>query len=347
MKSRITQLDGIRAFAILAVFMHHALHAKLLWMGVDLFFVLSGFLITAILMSRKEKGDSYFGYFYARRARRIIPPYVLILVVASFIDGLEWMKHWPWYALFMMNLGVAMGRMPADSPLWSLAVEEQFYFIWPFVVLLIPTETIGLFAAGIIVVAPVLRAVATHHLPNFQYIYLLTPFRMDTLAAGALLAWCWKFHFEWFERFGKYAWALVIGGIAGLGLCSRFPVFFLHANTVPANVIVLELTLITCFGAVVLALSATGLVKTLLNWYPLRYIGIISYSVYLVHLLVLREVGKHLHTTFAVFFVGLLLSLVYASVSWFGMERLLVRTNNTTSPQPLDAHALTAEIAPR
>src|ERR1700744_4298233 len=81
---RIVQLDGLRAIAVLAVFAQHALRAPL-WMGVDLFFVLSGFLITGILLERKSRGQSYFGYFYARRARRILPPYVLLMVVSSIL----------------------------------------------------------------------------------------------------------------------------------------------------------------------------------------------------------------------------------------------------------------------
>ena len=73
---RISQLDGVRGLAILAVFLHHALKIKLLWMGVDLFFILSGFLITGILLSAKgQKLGSYFAHFYSRRARRILAPY--------------------------------------------------------------------------------------------------------------------------------------------------------------------------------------------------------------------------------------------------------------------------------
>ena len=89
---RILQLDGLRAIAVLAVFAQHALKAPL-WMGVDLFFVLSGFLITGILLDRKARGQSYFGYFYARRARRILPPYLLLMVVSSLLFGFGWAKH--------------------------------------------------------------------------------------------------------------------------------------------------------------------------------------------------------------------------------------------------------------
>src|ERR1700754_3971321 len=104
---RIVQLDGLRAIAVLAVFAQHALKAPL-WMGVDLFFVLSGFLITGILLERKARQQSYFGYFYARRAGRIPPPYVLLMVVSSILCGLGWAQHWQWYAFFAPNIGCGL-----------------------------------------------------------------------------------------------------------------------------------------------------------------------------------------------------------------------------------------------
>src|SRR3977135_195463 len=106
---RIDQLDGIRALAICAVFIHHAFHAKLLWAGVDLFFVLSGFLITGILIQKKQLPVREYLYgFYERRARRILPPYVLLLVLTSILFGLAWAKHWYLY-VFLMNVSVAFG----------------------------------------------------------------------------------------------------------------------------------------------------------------------------------------------------------------------------------------------
>jgi peptidoglycan/LPS O-acetylase OafA/YrhL len=92
---RISQLDGARGVAILAVFLNHALNAKLLWMGVDLFFILSGFLITGVLLNAKQHSlRGYFAKFYARRARRILPPYLLTLLMASLFFGFAWTRHW-------------------------------------------------------------------------------------------------------------------------------------------------------------------------------------------------------------------------------------------------------------
>ena len=96
--SRITQLDGLRAIAIAAVFIHHAFEVKLLWMGVDLFFVLSGFLITGILFNQKNRAfGKYIGGFYQRRAKRILPAYVVVLIITAIIFGIGWLRYWYLY----------------------------------------------------------------------------------------------------------------------------------------------------------------------------------------------------------------------------------------------------------
>jgi peptidoglycan/LPS O-acetylase OafA/YrhL len=98
MKERIGQLDGVRMVAIAMVFLGHAGDLRMMWMGVDLFFVLSGFLITGILISSRQRNlGAYIGHFYERRARRILPPYVLLLVVTSLLFGLGWARHWYLY----------------------------------------------------------------------------------------------------------------------------------------------------------------------------------------------------------------------------------------------------------
>ncbi len=185
--SRIRQLDGLRALAIVSVFLHHALHVKLLWMGVDLFFVLSGFLITGVLTDAKRYSlAGFFGHFYSRRVRRILAPYLLMLFLASFIFGTAWLKHWYLYIL-LTNLLLPLGipHPTAFDPLWSLAVEEQFYLVWPFAVYFLSTRRLRQLCIALIVLAPILRGafLFQRHWP----IYTLTPFRMDLLAAGGLL----------------------------------------------------------------------------------------------------------------------------------------------------------------
>ena len=103
-RKRITQLDGLRAIAILSVFLFHTLSVPFLWMGVDIFFVLSGFLITGVLLDRKAAGGPYFSYFYSRRARRILVPCALLMLISTILFGTEWVHEWYWYALFASNI---------------------------------------------------------------------------------------------------------------------------------------------------------------------------------------------------------------------------------------------------
>jgi peptidoglycan/LPS O-acetylase OafA/YrhL len=281
---RILQLDGLRAIAVLAVFAQHALKAPL-WMGVDLFFVLSGFLITGILLDRKARGQSYFGYFYARRARRILPPYLLLMVVSSLLFGFGWAKHWEWYAFFATNIGDALGQSGHDSlnVLWSLAVEEQFYIVWPFVILLLPERALAWVAAALIVAVPVLRAVATPWFDSFWPIYYLTPFRMDLLAAGALLAVAVRRNPNALQPFRPLA---MLGFFAALAVLAWLHIHyprFRAENTPLSNAALYSVSLVLCTSVVVIALQSQGIVKRLLCNPVLVYIGTISYTIYLTH----------------------------------------------------------------
>ncbi|OLL31409.1 acyltransferase [Burkholderia sp. SRS-W-2-2016] len=335
--SRIVQLDGLRALAVLAVFAQHALKAPL-WMGVDLFFVLSGFLISGILLERKTQRQSYFKYFYARRARRILPPYLLLMLVSSLLFGLAWARHWYWYALFSTNIGDALNQSGHDSlnVLWSLAVEEQFYIFWPFVILLVPERLLGYVAAGLIVLVPVLRAVATPWFDSFWPIYYLTPFRMDLLAAGALLALAVRRDRDALEPFKGLA---VLGMLAALAVLAwlhlHFP-RFRAANTPLSNAGLYSVSLVLCTSIVVIALQSRGLVKRLLCNRVLVYLGTISYTIYLIHLSVLYAVWPlHLNRYLSAA-VALAVTLVYASITWFGFEKQLIRGGRGT---PANARA--------
>ncbi|WP_118181633.1 acyltransferase family protein [Paraburkholderia phosphatilytica] len=322
---RIVQLDGLRAIAVLAVFAQHALKAPL-WMGVDLFFVLSGFLITGILLDRKARQVPYFSYFYARRARRILPPYVLLMIVSSLLFGLSWAKYWPWYTFFATNIGDALGQSGHDSlnVLWSLAVEEQFYIVWPFVVLLVPERTLGFVAAALVVVVPLLRAVATPWFDTFWPIYYLTPFRMDLLAAGALLAVATRRNPAVLERVKPFAFAGLLAAFALLAwLHLHFPRFRAE-NTLLSNATLYSISLVLCTSIVVIALQSNGIVKRVLSTPVLVYIGTVSYTIYLIHLTVLYAIWPLNEGRYASAVLALAITLAYASVSWFAFERRLI-----------------------
>lgn len=328
----IDELDGIRAVAISLVLIHHLFHIRLLWMGVDLFFVLSGFLITGVLLDNKVRGPkSYFGHFYQRRARRILPPYLLLLLVTTLFYGLSWTHRWYLY-LFLMNFIVAfsLGKLLSLSVLWSLAVEEQFYLVWPFVVYFLDEQAILWAAGSLVVLAPVLRwlCIPMFHLP--WAIYSLTPFRMDTLAAGAILQILWRRRHNVIRRFGAYGPILSMIALGVLIVLARNPHFTTTSNTRESNLCIYEMTLIWSTGLIVWALSGRG--TRILTFAPVRFFGRISYTVYLIHLAVYFLAIRYLHGEAVVALVVVSITLLYATTSWYLLERPLLFTKVRVRP---------------
>lgn len=324
-RGRIESLDGVRAVAVAAVFLNHALHVQLAWAGVDLFFILSGFLITGILISRKGNPlKGYFAHFYERRVKRILPPYLILLVITCTIFGFSWL-HRGYFYLFLMNYLVAY-MIPHPQPLdvlWSLAVEEQFYFVWPFFVYFLRERYVALTAAALMIAAPALRNLFTPHFGSHFAIYALTPFRMDLLAVGALLAILWRHHRDKVERYGALGIPLALSALALIALLSRNPHFRTDANTPFVNTWLYELTLAAATGVILWALS--GKFVGVLEWSPLRYVGRISYQIYLIHLTMLYLTHRWLHNPVSSAAVALIMTLVYASVSWHLLEQPLLR----------------------
>jgi peptidoglycan/LPS O-acetylase OafA/YrhL len=318
---RIEQLDGVRTLAIGAVFLHHAYGVKLLWAGVDLFFVLSGFLITGILIGAKGKTlGRYFGHFYERRARRILPPYLMLMALGSVMMGIGWVRHWYLY-VFLMNFIVAL-QIPQPKPLdvlWSLAVEEQFYLVWPFVVFLLNETAIAWTAGGLVLLAPLLRWGCTPLFGSHWPIYTLTPFRMDLLAAGALLAILWRRKRSLIERYGVYGPLFTLGAGVALVLLGRLPDFSTFANRAAANVWIYELCLVASVGVIVWALS--GRYVGILRWGPIRYLGRISYAIYLIHTVALALMEHFLGSRVYVGAIAAVISVGYAAVSWKFLEQ--------------------------
>ncbi len=313
---RIVQLDGVRTLAIGAVFLHHAFGLRLLWAGVDLFFVLSGFLITGILIGGKERPlGGYFGHFYERRARRILPPYLVMLLVSSLVLGFGWLKRWYMY-VFLMNFLVAyqVKHLLPFEVLWSLAVEEQFYLVWPWVVFFLSETALAWAAGGLILLAPLLRWYCTPMFQGHWQIYMLMPFRMDLLAAGAVLAILWRRKRAVIERYGVYGPLVTLASGVALVLLGRMPGFSTDANTREANVWIYELCLFASVGVVAWALS--GRYVGVLRFRPMVYLGRISYCVYLMHTLVLQVVRDHVASVAVSALLAVAITVGYAALSW-------------------------------
>jgi peptidoglycan/LPS O-acetylase OafA/YrhL len=300
------------------------------WAGVDLFFVLSGFLITQIL--RKTRSESiYWSRFYLRRAARILPP--LLLLVALFCVST---KHIQWptvlgYTFFAGNVMNVMGQGNSVlSPLWSLAVEEHFYLIWPFLVLAFNRKSLIVLLIGILLIEPALRVFVLTHVATDRPIIELTPFRMDGIAAGSLLALITESR----VTFPRVGWAALILTI----------VFFTVPHSTQDLDSPLLLSLVAaigfCFIAWVLSLKQ-GIAHNLLSSTPLAYIGRISYGMYLLDLPVVSLMQRVVHGGFNLVLIRKMLPIDVAliigiaSLSYYFVERPIVlfakkRTTNQT-----------------
>jgi peptidoglycan/LPS O-acetylase OafA/YrhL len=220
---RIPELDGLRGIAILIVILFHYVVTgaepsnrlgaafydifRIGWAGVDLFFILSGFLIGGILLDAKESG-SYFKTFYVRRVYRIFPIYYLwitayfLLVAVSSAQLAQQLgiipAGWtciPVYAFYLQNTWKlnATLRSPWLAHLWSLAVEEQFYLVIPWLIRFLSRGKLLLLLLGTMVLAPMTRIALVLYFPTHEMApYRMTICRADALAAGVLLAIVWR-----------------------------------------------------------------------------------------------------------------------------------------------------------
>jgi peptidoglycan/LPS O-acetylase OafA/YrhL len=327
---RIPQLDGLRGIAVLMVFAYHAFHINHAARGVDLFFVLSGYLITGILIRAKEAqpAGGYFAKFYLRRARRILPAYVGFLIFLTLAFTIPWHQVWYWYVFFSANIAAAFGKTPISSmdPLWSLAVEEQFYFLWPLVVLLCSRKTLRNVALGIILISPILRAAFTPFTSDFSVIYCLTPFRIDMLACGAFIAVSEIEDAGWIKRNARAALYTLFAAGALLALLTRVPGFRITANTMLFNSIGYSLIAIGFGAALLWSLTLRGgFVYRVLTSHPLRFMGLISYTFYLYQLPILEKVGEHLRSEWAVSALGFAITAVFSTLSWYFFESPILR----------------------
>jgi peptidoglycan/LPS O-acetylase OafA/YrhL len=279
------------------------------WVGVDLFFVLSGFLITRILVETRED-PRYFRQFFIRRALRIFPLYYGVLAVLFLIVPWvlklrhEYMSHslrylylhQEWYWTYTVN--VLQGLKPVASDrawaghFWTRAIEEQFYLFWPLVVWLVPPNRLSRVCVGLILSAFIGRLAlgATGHV---FFAYVMTPTRMDSLAAGALIAVLWRTS-------------------AGAAVVKRYyPVVGLGAGAVALAAHVesgttISMTMVSV-GLTANAVGAAALVAALVDanrwvgWLssrPLRFLGRLSYGAYVYHLPIitlLSPIRERLH----------------------------------------------------
>jgi peptidoglycan/LPS O-acetylase OafA/YrhL len=302
--AHLPALDGLRGVAILLVLAHQfdrlggaSLAAKVAdhaldigWIGVQLFFVLSGFLITGILLDSRE-APHYLRSFFARRILRIFPLYFGALVVFLLIlpaAGLAppgWSGHQWAYWTYLSNWTIPYtgGALPH---FWSLAVEEQFYLAWPFVVMLVPPRRFLAVCVGLALASLVIRTLMVLAGADPEAIYMFTTSRADALvlggAAAAMLRSSGNLGQWW--RSSRKLW-LFAAGLGALG----FIVTRAYPRTGPLGQTIGYTILAVVFASAILALAleaeegAAGPMARTLQTTPFRALGLYSYAMYVFH----------------------------------------------------------------
>ncbi|MBH8561893.1 acyltransferase [Nostoc sp. CENA67] len=291
------QLDGLRALAIFAVFIEHYLEPSNPirtflpwgWLGVRVFFVLSGFLITGILLkSRQEYEAGNISYwqglknFFMRRFLRLSPVYFIYLITSIFIFPGKGKYLWV-FILYGQNWLFALEpTMVSRAHLWSLAVEAQFYLIMPLILMFLPVRSLLPITIGLVMTSPILRGIGiVYHLPILQAYQL--PFNnFDTLAMGAILALLHQYHFEIVQKFLKVALCVGIPLLSGCFILLHFP---LQAEVQPILVLFMDVVVGIAGVAIVgyTAQGIKGLLGEILHHPWLVYSGQISYGLYVYH----------------------------------------------------------------
>jgi peptidoglycan/LPS O-acetylase OafA/YrhL len=288
-RGHMPALDGLRGIAILLVLAHgfdviqtrggpgHHLDIALDvgWIGVQLFFVLSGFLITGILLDTRSS-PHYFRTFWIRRALRIFPLYYAVLAIAA-ICGASSIYLWTYTSNFAAPLGHAQ---PVFPHFWSLAVEEQFYFVWPLVVWLVARRGVIALGVALSALAIASRIYVRHHWGE-EAAYMFTPCRMDALAIGAFTAGLIRT--DRLRRFVANRNATGLGIIGGTVLLGGAVIGHVSRTAAPMQVDGYTILAIGFAVLLVGALPPHGMPARLLSWSPLRRIGTYSYGMYVFH----------------------------------------------------------------
>jgi peptidoglycan/LPS O-acetylase OafA/YrhL len=302
----VPALDGLRGLAILLVVAFHATG----WpyggpYGVDLFFVLSGFLITTLLLEEyAETGTVRLRRFYSRRARRLLPAVSVMLaayLLYGALYGRDFLPDVVHYGLYAGNIYYVAAHHPDRTGLghlWSLAEEEQFYLIWPAVLLLLvrARRPMRWLAALLLAVAGYRLGLILHG-ASMQRMYRAPDTHAEGLVLGALLAFAWRAGLRGREWHGKLAGALLVPCVI-LGIWKvLLPVFELGAAL-----------------AVLSAVSDTELAARLAAR-PLVWLGKLSYGIYVWHFPILWAFGRHGTV------LCLAATLIVASLSYYFVEQ--------------------------
>jgi peptidoglycan/LPS O-acetylase OafA/YrhL len=341
----MVQLDGLRAFAVALVMVAHwTLDLPVLpqlplgQMGIELFFVLSGFLISSILLKTrgKDSNGKVLKNFYLRRALRIFPVYYATLFVLFnggdlWITNLEVDRLAIWHLTYTNNFFYFFNGnfLGAESHFWTLSVEEQFYLIWPFIILFTPLNWLKNVIILLLITSVLFRAWLV--LQGHLFIFTLMPSQMFAFAMGGLLAMQKdgepKHNFLLFDR--PWFWIALAGfiSITTLYTYNYLSMLYIWLGDV-------FMAFIFCAIIAHARSGFKGFLGKSLEWRPVVYIGKISYGIYIFHNFVpalvmhLFEMANVTPHPLYVRFLFLLVTIIIAALSWEFFEKQLLKLKN-------------------
>lgn len=354
--AHVVGLDGIRGVAVLLVFISHFhwilspdpfLTKVTPWhfinrtfeagfMGVDIFFVLSGFLITSLLMKdRSTNQKNLFRRFYRRRALRLLPALYALLIADFFVSrwenfpgDIQWRTTWH-ALLFLNNWNIVNNFGEAQNDLghlWSLGIEEQFYLIWPLTIWLltklkIPSKMmipLILFASLIVMVH---RTSLWNDGTSWIILYVRTDTRLDSLLIGAMFAYVYRY----FQVPSK-----ILNSVATLSFLGL--VYIKYVLDKSPFIFEMGWTIIALLAGFIILSVAEGVffVQKVFTWRPLTIIGKVSYGLYLWHMPIFLLFGRHVTSGSRPLrlLIGIILASVVTSLSWFLIEKPFLNLKN-------------------
>jgi peptidoglycan/LPS O-acetylase OafA/YrhL len=360
---RLPSLDGLRAISIFLVVIGHlagtqnflarsslSLFGDVANLGVRVFFLISGFLITDLLLKEfRDTGRLSLKNFYMRRILRIFPAFYCYIGVITLAAALGWVSLTHSDLLYAMTytMNHHYDASWCVGHLWSLAVEEQFYLLWPFV-LVVLGRVRGFWAAGsMLLIAPVARVVVWYFIPSQRDgIGWVFPTIADALATGCLLAGLR----HWLETRKAYMQFLSSKAFVAVPIC----LLLVHALTAgrprisyPVGQTIVNIAIAVCIHRCVWA--PRGIVGRFLNWGPTVLIGSLSYSIYIWQQPFLNRGSDSLFATFP---LNIVMVALAASASHFLIEqpflglRRYFRRRPTTSTEPATSRSATRETVP-
>ncbi len=354
MVKHIDSLDGLRAYSALAVLAFHTgiIHFWYGWVGVQFFFVISGFLISGILMDSRS-AVNYFSTFYARRFLRIFPIYYACLAAVLLYCLVRHLPHrdfW-WYLLYVQNFKLAFDKWNVSFPrmfdhTWSLAIEEQFYIFFPLLVRYLKDKYLVIVCFFIIFAAILVRYVLSIIYPGNPIVWANTVSSMDFLSAGVIIAISMNYgKLELLKKFLVYT-TLVLLAAYSIVLYQHWHTTIFH---VPFDLTDLHgqfffVLLLPITSLVIVSLiqsKSSGIWRKVKHYIfenkAITYIGKISYGLYLFHFPVFWLVDDHLQrygiavdyngsaTTYLVAICKILITFLVAVLSWNFFETRVLR----------------------